>query len=172
LIEPVVIERDCELVNVELLQNSAASKGRGLLRITVDNPSGDGRVSIERCVEISREIETLLDATEAVPGAYQLEVSSPGLDRVLGREKDFHAAIADEKSTEVKLRTRSPINGRKRFRGRLVSFESGLLKMNVDGEDALIPFDEVEKANSIYEFTSDDFAKKSGRRGSSESGGI
>jgi ribosome maturation factor RimP len=172
LIEPVVDERGCELVDVELLQSSVQSKGRGLLRIIVDSPACDGRVPIERCVAISREVETLLDATagvaETMPGAYQLEVSSPGLDRVLGREKDFHAAV----SLEVKLRTRRPIEGRRRFRGRLVSFESGVLKLNVDGVDALIPFDEVEKANSIYEFTSADFAKKSSRRGSSQSGGI
>ena len=172
LIEPVVDEHDCELVDVELLQNFAGTKGRGLLRITVDSSLGDGRVSIEKCVEISREIETLLDASEAISAAYQLEVSSPGLDRVLGREKDFHAAIADAKCRNVKIRTRRPINGRRRFKGRLVSFESGLLKMNVDGEDALIPFDEIEKANSIYEFTSADFAKKSARRDSSQSGGI
>ena len=172
LIEPVVVEHGCELVDVERSGSSAQAaprqKGRGLLRVIVDNPNADGRVPIEKCVAISREIETLLDATEAMPVAYQLEVSSPGLDRVLGREKDFEAAIGQE----VKLRTRRPIEGRKRFRGRLVSFESGELKVRVDGEDALIPFEEVEKANSIYEFTSADFAKKSGRRGSSQSGGM
>jgi hypothetical protein len=53
-----------------------------------------------------------------------------------------------------------------------VSFEAGLLKMSVDGGEALIPFDEVEKANSIYEFTSADFARKSARSGSSQSGGV
>lgn len=154
MIEPVVIEHDCELVNVEVAQN----RGRGLLRITVDSPSGDGRVPIERCVSISREVETLLDAADSMPEAYQLEVSSPGLDRVLGREKDFIAAV----DQVVKLRTRSPIEGRKRFRGRLLSVEPGktaILKMHVDGEEALIPLDEVEKANTIYEFTSADFAK-------------
>ena len=57
LIEPVVEEHDCELVDVEVAKN----RGTGLLRITVDNPSGDGRVAIERCVAISREVETLLD---------------------------------------------------------------------------------------------------------------
>ena len=72
----------------------------------------------------------------------------------------------------MKLQTRRPIEGRRRFRGRLVSFEAGVLKMDVDGEEALIPFDEVEKANSIYEFTSADFAKKPSRRGSSQSGGM
>lgn len=164
MIEPVVSEHDCELVDVEVARN----RGTGLLRITVDNPNGDGRVEITRCVAISREIETLLDASDAMPGAYQLEVSSPGLDRVLGREKDFVAAI----SQEVKLRTKRPIDGRKRYRGRLESVEAGVLKVEVDGEVALIPIDEVEKANSIYEFTSADFAKESSRRGSSQSGGM
>ena len=166
LIEPVVQERDCELVDVEVANN----RGMGLLRITVDNPNADGRVAIEKCVAISREIETLLDASDQMSGAYKLEVSSPGLNRVLGREKDFAAAI----DREVKLRVGRPIDGRKRFRGRLVSFESGVLKMNVDGIDGgvvLIPIEVVEKANSIYEFTSADFGKGSAARGSSQSGG-
>jgi ribosome maturation factor RimP len=164
LIEPVVADHDCQLVDVEVARN----RGTGLLRVTVDNSNGDGRVAITRCVAISREVETLLDAADAMPGAYQLEVSSPGLDRVLGREKDFVEAI----SLEVKLRTRRPIEGRKRYRGRLVSVESGVLKVEVDGETVLIPIEDVEKANSIYEFTSADFAKESSRRGSSQSGGV
>lgn len=173
LIEPVVDEHDCELVDVEVAKN----RGKGLLRITVDNRNGDGRVAIKRCADISREIETLLDAADSMPGAYQLEVSSPGLDRVLGREKDFQAVI----NQEVKLRTRRPIEGRKRYRGRLVSLESGVLKIKVEGlqkvdgvggDEVLIPLEEVEKANLIYEFTSADFAKESSRRGSSQSGGV
>jgi len=147
-------------------------QGRGLLRIVVDTSALDGRVPIERCVAISREVETLLDAGDVMPGAYQLEVSSPGLDRVLSREKDFVAACG----REVKLRTRRPVEGRKRYRGRLLAFEQGQLRMDVDGDEALIPFDEVEKANTVYEFTSADFAKQkrseSARRGSSESGGV
>jgi ribosome maturation factor RimP len=166
LIEPVVHEHDCELVDVEVAKN----RGLGRVRITVDNPNADGRVSIERCVAISREVETLLDASDQMSGAYRLEVSSPGLNRVLGRDKDFVAAIG----CEIKLRTGRPIEGRKRFRGRLVSFESGALKMNVEGVGegvVLIPVEDVEKANSIYEFTSADFAKGSSQRNSSQSGG-
>jgi ribosome maturation factor RimP len=117
-------------------------------------------VPIERCVAISREVETLLDAADAVAGAYRLEVSSPGLDRLLGREKDFVAAI----DQEVKLRTRRPIEGRRRYRGRLRGVEAGVLKMEVDGVEALVPIDEVEKANTIYAFSSADFAKQSAPR--------
>lgn len=178
------MDNGCELVDVEVAQD----RGRGILRITVDSQAGDGRVPIERCVVISREVETQLDGAEAMPGAYQLEVSSPGLDRVLGREKDFTAVIGQE----VKLRTRRPIEGRKRFRGRLISLKSSsdlgmekgtekgmdesdsdnpessqsgiatkaIVEVNVDGVVAVIPFEEIEKANAIYEFSSADFAKK------------
>jgi ribosome maturation factor RimP len=161
-----VRDHDCELVDVEVAKN----RGMGLVRITVDHPSGDGRVEIERCVAISREVETLLDAANQMSGAYKLEVTSPGLDRVLGRDKDFVAAIGHE----IKLRVGRPIEGRKRFRGQLVSFESGALKMKVDGiggGSVLIPIEDVEKANLIYEFTSADFAKGPAHRNSSQSGG-
>lgn len=164
LIEPVVDEHECELVDVEVTR----PRGPGLVRIVVDSRVGDGRVPIERCAAISRELSTLLDAADFMPGAYQLEVSSPGLDRVLAREKDFEAAV----SREIRVQTRRPLDGRKRYRGRLVAFEAGVLKVNVDGDLALIPFDEVEKANTIYEFTSADFAKESRLRGSSQSGGV
>ena len=155
MVEPVVDEHGCELVDVEIARN----RGEGLLRITVDSPLGDGRVPIERCVAISREVETLLDATDAMTGAYRLEVSSPGLDRLLGREKDFVAAVGEE----LKLRTRRPIEGRKRFRGRLRAVEHApraTLRREGDGESFAIPLDEVEKANTIYEFTRADFGKQ------------
>ncbi len=164
LIEPVVDEHECELVDVEVTR----PRGPGLVRIVVDSRVGDGRVPIESCAAISREISTLLDASDFMPGAYQLEVTSPGLDRVLAREKDFEAAV----SREIRVQTRRPLDGRKRYRGRLVAFEAGVLKLNVDGDLALIPFEEVEKANTIYEFTSADFAKESRLRGSSQSGGV
>ncbi len=157
-------EHECELVDVEVTR----PRGPGLLRIVVDSRVGDGRVSIERCAAIARELSTLLDAADFMPGAYRLEVSSPGLDRVLAREKDFEAAV----TKEIRVQTRRPVEGRKRYRGRLMAFEAGVLKMNVDGDLALIPFDEVEKANTIYEFTSADFAKESRLRDSSQSGGV
>jgi ribosome maturation factor RimP len=156
LIEPLVEDASLELVDILL------SRGRPpwLLRITIDTPSGDGRVPVERCAEISREIETHLDATDAIPVPYRLEVSSPGLDRPLAREKDFAAACG----TEVRIETRAPLDGRRRFRGLLVGFEDGIAKVSVDGREVGIPFAEVAKANTIYEFTREDFAGRAGLR--------
>ena len=90
-------------------------------------------------------------------GRYRLEVTSPGLNRILAREKDFIAATG----SQVRLQTRRPIESRKRFKGKLKSFENGIAHLEIDDEkqaDVQIPFAEVEKANSIYQFSREDFA--------------
>lgn len=156
LVEPVVQEAGLELVDLVLTRGRAP----WLLRVTIDTCRGDGRVDVDRCAEISREVGTALDAADAVPARYRLEVSSPGLDRVLAREKDFSAACG----YEVRLETRRPMEGRRRFRGRLVAFDDGVARLCVDGNDVGIPFDEVAKANVIYEFTGADFSGPGSRR--------
>jgi ribosome maturation factor RimP len=152
LIEPIVEAHRLELVDAELLRG----RGPWEMRVTVDTPEGDGHVSIERCADVSREIGTSLDAANAIPVRYRLEVSSPGLDRRLAREKDFAAA----QGLEVKIETRRPLDGRRRFRGRLVGFVDETARLVVDGKEIAIPFAEIGKANTVYEFTRADFAKR------------
>jgi ribosome maturation factor RimP len=125
----------------------------------VDTRDGDGRVPVERCADVSREIGASLDAADAIPVPYNLEVSSPGFNRVLAREKDFSASCG----RDIKLETRVPIGGRRRFRGRLVAFEDGVARLSVDGDAVTIPFTDVSKAKVVYEFTREDFAGRSGR---------
>ena len=149
--EPVVEDQGLELVDM------VVTRGRPpwLLRVTIDTPRGDGRVNIDTCAAISREVETHLDAADAISRPYRLEVSSPGLDRPLAREKDFIAACG----SEVKLETRRPLDGRRRFRGLLVGFERGVARLDVDGNEVGIPFAEVAKAHTVYKFTRADFAR-------------
>ncbi len=154
LIEPIVEDHALELVDVEVAGGGRA----GILRVTIDTPEGDGRVPVERCAEVSREIATHLAAEEAMPGPYSLEVSSPGLDRRLAREKDFAAACG----REVRLETRRPVDGRRRFRGRLLAFESRVARLRVEGLEVAIRFEEVARANAVYEFTSADFGRRPG----------
>jgi ribosome maturation factor RimP len=156
LVEPVVDAASLELVDAVL----ARGRPPWCLRVTVDNPSGDGRVPIERCAAVSRELSTHLDAADAIPVAYRLEVSSPGLDRMLAREKDFAAACG----AEVALETRRPLEGRRRFRGTLFAFEDGIARLRVDGVEVGIPFDAVAKAHTIYRFTRADFATEQAKR--------
>jgi ribosome maturation factor RimP len=151
LIEPIVADHGYELVDAETL----GGQGAQVLRITIDTPEGDGRVPVERCVDVSREVETSLDASDAIRGRYRLEVSSPGLDRHLGREKDFAASVG----RDLKLETRRPLDGRRRFRGRLLAFEDDRLRMALDGSEVEIPFHEVARAHTVYEFSSADFAR-------------
>ncbi len=150
LVEPVVDDHGFELVD------ATVTRGRGpwLVRVTIDTPACDGRVDVDRCAEVSREIDSQLTASEAIPAVYRLEVSSPGLDRVLAREKDFAAACG----SEVRIETRRQLDGRRRFRGRLLGFAGGVARLSVDGGDVEIHFEEVSKANRVYEFSSADFA--------------
>ena len=158
LIEPVVADYGLELVDAEF----SAGASNTVVRIVVDTPIGDGRVPVDRCAALSRELAAGLDARGDLVDAYQLEVASPGFDRVMAREKDFRAACG----REVKLETKHALAGRKSFRGPLRSFAGGVAELEVDGEAVQIRFDEVRRANQVYEFSSADFAKPAGAKAS------
>jgi ribosome maturation factor RimP len=154
LIEPIVEANGYELVDVDV------RRGRPpwLVRITIDTPHGDGLVPVDRCADVSREVGTHLDAEDTIERSYRLEVTSPGLDRVLAREKDFTAACG----CDVSLETLRPLAGRRRFRGRLESFEGEVARVRVDGAPFEIPFREVARAHRIYDVTPADFARAKG----------
>ena len=148
-IEPVVAEHGLELMDVQAIRD----RGQSVLRVTLDSAAGDGRIPVDSLAAVAREVETSLDAAEAMDGECRLEVSSPGLDRMLAREKDFAAACGDL----VRLTTRRPLDGRRRFKGELLNFVDGVATMTVDGDRMAIPFNDIEKANSIYSFSNSDF---------------
>ena len=155
LIEPILDDHGLELVDVDLKRGRAP----WTLRVIVDTPEGDGLVPVDGCAQVSREIGSHLDAGDLIPARYTLEVSSPGLGRVLARKKDFAAACG----REVKLETRAPRDGRRRFRGRLVGFDDEVACLLVEGEEVEIAFADVARANAVYEFTREDFAKRASR---------
>jgi ribosome maturation factor RimP len=108
-----------EVVEVEL---RGAGKSR-MLRIFIDKPGG---VTHEDCANLSREVGTILDVEDTIPGGeYLLEVSSPGLDRKLSRAADFERFTG----SRVKLMTREPVNGTRHFEGQLQSFHDGRLTL-------------------------------------------
>ncbi len=149
LIEPVIDEHGLELVDLEI----AGGKGMRILRVTLDTPVADGRVDIDRCAEVSREIGTLLDASGIIKTAYQLEVSSPGLNRKLAREKDFTAACG----SKVQLETKRAVAGRRRFRGVLKQFDGEVALVETEEGEVELPFVDMAKASTVYEFSSADF---------------
>lgn len=153
LIEPIIEEHGYELMNVETVHGRQSV----LLRITIDSQTGDGRVPVDAIAGVSREIGTQLDAADAIQGEYRLEVSSPGLDRMLSRAKDFAAACG----REVRIEARRPLDGRRRFKGDLVDFQDGMAQVCVDGQTVRIAFDDIQKASVVYAFSPADFRQQS-----------
>jgi ribosome maturation factor RimP len=122
--ERVAASSGLEVVEVEL-RGGGSSR---MLRITIDKPGG---VTHEDCANLSREVGTILDVEDAVPGgSYLLEVSSPGLDRKLLRPADYERFTGNR----VKLTTREPVDGNRHFEGRLEGFRDGRITLQLGGK--------------------------------------
>src|SRR5437667_8028966 len=109
LAEPLALAGGLELVDVQYRPEG----GRIVVRLLLDRP--EGGVTLDELTRVSRELGDLLDAHDAVPGRYQLECSSPGINRPLLRAAHFHRALGER----VWVQTRAPIGGRRRFHGTL-----------------------------------------------------
>lgn len=141
LIEPVLDEMQVELVDVEYV----TQRGRWVLRVYIDKQGG---VTLDDCAEVSREIGDIIDVSEIIRTEYVLEVSSPGLNRPLRRERDFAWAVGKK----IKIRVREAVEGRRNFTGRLEAFKDGMLSLKTETGRVAIALAAVEKANRIYEF--------------------
>jgi len=141
LIEPILADMGFELVHVEYL----SEHGRWVLRIYVDE---EGGITLEDCARVSREIGNVIDVKEIVPHEYVLEVSSPGLNRPLVREKDFNQAVGKK----VKLQMINAVDERRNFTGYLKAFKDGTLHIQLSDKLVLLPRRDVKKANLVYEF--------------------
>jgi ribosome maturation factor RimP len=146
--ERVAADFGLEVVEVEL---KGGGKAR-TLRIFIDKPEG---VSVDDCANVSREVGTILDVENVVPGGqYTLEVSSPGLDRKLAKPSDYERFAG----SLVKFQTREPINGTRHFQGRLQRLQDGRVTVELPGKKKVpasqIEFElsNVEKANLVPEF--------------------
>ena len=142
LFEPVVESMGYELVGVEFL----GAGGYGTLRVYIDRDSG---VSLDDCAAISHQISGVLDVEEPIKQAYDLEVSSPGIDRPLFKLADF-ARFAG-KTARIKLAV--GLLGRKNFKGELQGVaDSKLVTIEVDGEIYDLPYADIAKANLVGDF--------------------
>ena len=153
-----IAERVAASLGVEVVEIELRGGGKSrMLRVFIDKPSG---VTHEDCANLSREVSTILDVEDAVPGgSYVLEVSSPGLDRKLVKPGDFERF----QGSRIKLTTKEPVNGNRHFEGRLEHFESGRLtldlaqarkktRVSLDAPQKLeIDLANLEKANLVPE---------------------
>ena len=141
LIEPILDEMEIELVDIEFL----SEQSRWILRIYVDESGG---ITLDACARVSREIGDLIEVKDIFDQGYVLEVSSPGLNRRLKKEKDFERAVGKN----IKIRMATPLEGQQNFRGSLQSFQDGILCLSVKDDLILLPYGDVEKANLVYDF--------------------
>ena len=143
-----VIDRITEILtsiaekkNTIIVDVTYKKEGRTMvLRVLMDKKGG---ITIDECAEINNDLSVILDEEGIIDDHYVLEVSSPGLDRLLRKPKDFHWAVGKP----IKATTYAPIEGNNVFRGRLLGIdESNIVVESEDGLKSEIPLDKIAKA--------------------------
>jgi len=140
LIEPSLLAKGLELVDVEFKKEGK----NWVLRVFIDK---EGGVTLEDCQKISSLVGDLIEVEEVIEPAYTMEVSSPGLNRVLKKEKDF-IRFSGKK---IGVQCHAPLNGRKKFTGILKNFKNQSIHLEVNGQLQIIPINRVAKANLVIE---------------------
>jgi len=140
LVEPSLVAMGYELVRV-LLQGQQQQ----VLQIMAERIDRVG-MSVDDCAAISRSVSAILDVEDPIPGAYSLEVSSPGIDRPLTRAQDYERFAG----FEAKVETSRPIDGRKRFRGRLQGIDKdGMVRLEVEAAQVVIPLVDIHRCKLV-----------------------
>ncbi|REL28925.1 ribosome maturation factor RimP [Thalassotalea euphylliae] len=141
MLRPAVEQLGKELLGVEFISAGKHST----LRLFIDHENG---INVDDCAEVSRQVSAILDVEDPISTEYNLEVSSPGLDRPLFDVAHFEAVVGE--TVEVKLGL--PLNGRRKFKGLLEAVEGETLVVIVDGETYELAHANVDKANLVPQF--------------------
>ena len=135
----------CEVCGMELVHiEYPSNQGGGILRLYIDKPGG---VSLDDCVYFSRRISDMMDKGPLADLAYNLEVSSPGLNRPLVKMADFERF----KGEKANIKTSLTLEGRKNFSGILLGLSDGVVKILINNKTVVIPFQEITSARLIKE---------------------
>ena len=141
LFEPVIQSMGYELVGIEF----QGSTQHGTLRVYIDHEKGIG---VDDCVAISHQISAILDVEEPIQQAYDLEVSSPGINRPLFKAQDYEQYSGHS----AKIKMAVPLNGRRNFKGVLQGvIDSRSVQIMVDNEGYDLPISDIAKANLVDE---------------------
>lgn len=141
LIRPVVERMGYELWGCEY----HASGMHGILRIFIDREDG---ISLDDCVLISNQVSALLDVEDPIQASYDLEVSSPGMDRPLLSPEHYRRLTGGL----IKLRLAVPVNGRRNVKGRLLGIEGEIVRVEVDSEVVELPYADIVTARVVPEW--------------------
>ncbi len=135
IVEPLCLAEDIELVHSQCV----GGNGTMVIRIFIDKPGG---ITIDDCVNMSRQIGDLIDVYMEDMGQYRLEVSSPGPERPLKKKVDFLKFTGNK----VRVETSELIDGRKKFTGILKSFSNDVAGLSINGKTIEIPHGQIKKA--------------------------
>jgi len=139
-----LIAPSLEAMGYRIVRISVTGGRRAVLQVMAERI--DNRpMSVEDCTEITHTVSALLDVADPIEHAYFLEVSSPGIDRPLMRREDYERFLG----FEAKLELSSPIEGRKRFRGRLVRLADDRLSVNLGAEVVELPLKAIARAKLV-----------------------
>jgi ribosome maturation factor RimP len=141
LLRPAVEETGKSLLGIEYI----SAGNNSILRLFIDHENG---IDVDDCAEVSRQVGALLDVEDPISSEYNLEVSSPGVDRPLFEISHFQAVIGEI----VNIKLSIPLNGRRKFKGPLVAIENNNLIIEVDSIDYEMPIGNVDKANLVAKF--------------------
>jgi len=142
IIEPVVSGLGFDLYCV---QQAGGDEHGMIIQVMAENPKTKV-LGVEECTAISRAVGAVMDVEDPIQGAYRLEVSSPGIDRLLMKPEHYE----EYKGFEVKAEIDPPIEGQKRFRGRITGLENGdTVILKTDNGEAALPFDRIQKAKLV-----------------------
>jgi ribosome maturation factor RimP len=141
MIEPTIEGLGFELVRVQLFPSPRDEAST--LQVMAEKE--DGTMTVEGCAKISREISVILDVEDPIASEYNLEVSSPGLDRPLTRLKDF----VNYAGYEAKVEMNKTVDNRKRYKGKLIGVEEDVILMDVEAERFKLNFADIQKAKLV-----------------------
>ena len=135
-----------EALGYEFLGIEYISQGKhSILRVYIDHENG---ITVDDCASVSHQASGILEVEDPIASQYTLEVSSPGLDRPLFTLAHFEQFVGNT----VELRCHVGVDGRRKFKGKLLSVKGEQLSLNVDNEDYNIEFSDIDKANLVAEF--------------------
>jgi ribosome maturation factor RimP len=139
-----IIEPSLEAMGYRLVRIAFLGAQRATLQIMAERID-DAPMTVDDCTEISRSVSALLDVADPIAGAYMLEVSSPGIDRPLTRPEDYDRFAG----FEARIELGQPLDGRKRFRGRLLGRADSQVRLMAETGEVLLPFADIAKAKLV-----------------------
>jgi ribosome maturation factor RimP len=138
LTEPLLARLGYELVDLEYVP----ARSRALLRVFIDKPEEPQGIGLADCERVSHELSALLDVEDPLPMPYSLEVSSPGLDRILRTRAHFERFMG----ARVWIELNAPREGRRRYTGQLQGLDAEGVELQVDGAIVRVPFEQIGRA--------------------------